>query len=124
MEQKNIIEIESVDVIDQDLNCNINWIELVMNIDLVSLRILEKFYRNGNPENSECYVFGFLYKELKGLKVSKDTVLRRCYKLQEMGLLETIKKTRPLIIWPVKGIEKNVRKMITQAYSRILGEEK
>jgi len=104
-----------------DASLRIDWLNLLLSIDLVSVRILEKFYRSENPE---CFVLGLLHGELRGLKISKDTVSRRCHWLQERGLLQIVEGTNPLIIWPVKGIEENVRKLIFQAYSRILGEKK
>lgn len=104
-----------------DASLRIDWLNLLLSIDLVSVRILEKFYRS---ENTECFVLGLLHGELRGLKISKDTVSRRCYWLRERGLLQIMEGTNPLIIWPVKGIEENVRKLIYQAYSRILGEKK
>ncbi len=104
-----------------DVSLRIDWLNLLLRIDLVSVRILEKFYRSESPE---CFVLGLLHGELRGLKTSKDTISRRCYWLQERGLLQVMEGTNPLIIWPVKGIEENVRKLIYQAYSRILGEKK
>ena len=111
-------------VTERDPNSDIDWISLVVNIDLLSLRILEKFYRNIDPKKTECYVFDHLFKELKGLRVSSSTLWRRCYEMQEKGLLKIIERTSPLLIWPVNEIEDNVRKMITHAYSRILGEDR
>jgi len=126
MEQENAIENEKQEELltTDDHRLNIDWLDLLLNIDLISLRILEKFYRNGNQGSTECFVFSFLYRELKGLKISKDTVLRRCHWLQDRGLLQIVEDTSPLIIWPVKGIEQSVRRLIFQAYSRILGEKK
>jgi hypothetical protein len=123
MEQENDLIIESEQGRQQisSAKLNIDWLNLLLTIDLVSVRILEKFYRSESPE---CFVLGLLHRELKGIKISKDTVTRRCRWLQERGLLEILEGSNPLIIWPVKGIEENVRKLILQAYSRILGEKK
>ena len=123
MEQKIDLALEKEQQCQQpyDANLSIDWLNLLLSIDLVSVRILEKFYRNESPE---CFVLGLLHRELRGLKISKDTVTRRCHGLQERGLLQIIEGTNPLAIWPVKGIEENVRRLIFQAYSRILGEKK
>ena len=107
----------------EEIFYDVDWADLVLNIDLVSLRILDKFYRNGNSIDSKCYVLDYLFRELKGVKVSKKTLLRRCYKLHDLGLLNVVKNTKPLCIWPIPDKEQNVRKMITYAYSRILGEK-
>ncbi|MGA2587171.1 MAG: hypothetical protein ABSF88_09120 [Candidatus Aminicenantales bacterium] len=123
MEQEIDLTIEKEQECQQpyDANLSIDWLNVLLSIDLVSVRILEKFYRSECPE---CFVLGLLHGELRGLKISKDTVARRCRWLQERGLLQIIEGTNPLVIWPVKGIEENVRRMIFQAYSRILGEKK
>ena len=126
MEQENDLTLENEQRYQQinDPNLGIDWVDLLLGIDLISLRILEKFYRNESPEGTECYIFGCLCQELRGLKISNDTVLRRCRWLQDRGLLKIVEDTSPLIIWPVKGIEQNVKRLIFQAYSRILGEQK
>ena len=123
MEQKIDLAAEKEQECQQinDSNLSIDWLNLLLGIDLVSVRILEKFYRYESPE---CFVLGLLHGELKGLKISIDTVSRRCRWLQERGLLQIIKGTNPLVIWSVKGIEENVRRLIFRAYSRILGEKK
>jgi hypothetical protein len=123
MEQENDLITEKEQECQQmnDASLGIDWLNLFLSIDLVSVRILEKFYRSESPE---CFVLGLLHGELRGLKISKDTVARRCRWLQERGLLQIIEGTNPLVIWPVKGIEENVRKLIFQAYSKILGEKK
>jgi len=123
MEQEIDLAIEKEQECQQpsDANLSIDWLNLLFSIDLVSVRILEKFYRYESPE---CFVLGLLHEELKGLKISIDTISRRCRRLQEQGLLQILEGTNPLIIWPVKGIEENVRRLIFQAYSRILGEKK
>lgn len=123
MEQENDLMVENEQERQQiaDKSFKIDWLNLLLTIDLVSVRILEKFYRSESPE---CFVLGLLHKELKGFKISKDTVARRCRWLQERDLLEIVDGSNPLIIWPVKGIEENVRKLIFQAYSKILGEKK
>jgi len=123
MEQKIDLALEKEQECQQpyDARLSIDWLNLLLSIDLVSVRILEKFYRYESPE---CFVLGLLHGELKGLKISIDTVARRCRWLQERGLLQILEGTNPLIIWPVKGIEENVRRLIFQTYSRILGEKK
>ena len=123
MKQENDLIIENEQERQQiaAMSLNIDWLNLLLTIDLVSVRILEKFYRSECPE---CFVLWLLHKELKGFKISKDTVARRCRWLQERGLLEIVEGSNPLIIWPVKGIEENVRKLIFRAYSRILGDKK
>ena len=123
MNEKSITQTREKET-ERNPNSDINWINLVVNIDLISLRILEKFYRNIDQQKTECYAFHHLFKELRGLKVSRSTLWRRCYELQEKGLLKIIERTSPLLIWPMTGIEDNVRKMITHAYSRILGEDR
>lgn len=123
MEQEIDLALEKEQECQQpyDANLSIDWLNLLLSIDLVSVRILEKFYRSESPE---CFVLGLLHGELRGLKISKDTVTRRCHWLQERGLLQILEGTNPLVIWPLKGIEENVRRLIFQAYSRILGEKK
>lgn len=123
MEQENNLALEKEHESQQryDASIKIDWLNVLLRIDLVSVRILEKFYRSESPD---CFVLGLLHGELRGLKISKDTVSRRCYWLQERGLLKIMEGTNPLIIWPVNGIEENVRRLIFQAYSRILGEKK
>jgi hypothetical protein len=123
MEQEINLALEKEQACAQsyDASLSIDLLNLLLTIDLVSVRILEKFYRSESPE---CFVLGLLHRELRGLKISKDTVTRRCRWLQERGLLQIVESTNPLVIWPVKGIEENVRRLIYQAYSRILGEKK
>jgi len=123
MEQKNDLALEQEQEcqLPCDASLRIDWLNLLLSIDLESVRILEKFYRSESPE---CFVLRILHRELRGLKISTDTVTRRCRWLQERGLLQIMEGTNPLIIWPVNGIEENVRRLIFQAYSRILGEKK
>jgi|APCry1669189101_1035198.scaffolds.fasta_scaffold26277_1 hypothetical protein len=123
MEQNNDLALEQEQECPQpcDASLRIDWLNLLLSIDLESVRILDKFYRSESPE---CFVLRILHRELRGLKISIDTVTRRCRWLQERGLLQIMEGTNPLIIWPVNGIEENVRRLIFQAYSRILGEKK
>ena len=45
MNEKSIAQTREK-VIEREPNIDIDWISLVVNIDFISLRILEKFYRN------------------------------------------------------------------------------
>jgi hypothetical protein len=96
---------------------NIDWVRLVLNVDIVSLRILEKVYL----PDPKPYVLGILYREISGVRVSKVTVWRRVQKLAGLGLLKIMEETRPLCVWPVEELSGNVKKLALLARARIFG---
>ena len=91
------------------------WHNLHTQIDLLDVKILEKLYIPDTEPQLLCMVF----KRLKKLNYSKETVRRRVYYLRDIGLLKVIDKTRPLVLWPIEDIKANVKTMITLFYARL-----
>jgi len=96
---------------------SVDWVRLALNIDVVSLRILEKIYF----PDPKPYVLGILIREISGIRVSKATIWRRVRKLGYLGLLIVVEKTKPLCVWPADGLEGNVKKLTLLVRARIFG---
>lgn len=91
------------------------WQSLHTQIDLLDVKILEKLYIPDTEPQLLCVIF----KRLRRLNYSKETIRRRIYYLRDMGLIEVIDKTRPLVLWPIEDIKANVKTMITLFYARL-----
>lgn len=81
----------------------------VLGFDIVTIRILQKFYKNGMsfPNDTTCYYVQQLFTEIsrEGLKVELETLRKRLDYLVKIQLLDKV-NTYPRIYMPVKNIEK------------------
>jgi hypothetical protein len=95
----------------------IDWNSLVHELGLLDVKILKIFYV---PE-STCWALDNVVDMVKnrGLKVSKWSVRSSILKLDHVGLLIVIKKTKPLLIQANHKIEENVKKLIILCSTRL-----
>ena len=91
------------------------WQNLHIQIDLLDAKILEKLY----IPDSEPQLLCILFKKLQKLNYSKETVRNRLYNLRDMGLLQLLDKTNPLVIWPIEDLKGNIKTMLTLYYARL-----
>jgi len=91
------------------------WQNLHTQIDLLDAKILEKLY----IPDTEPQLLCILFKMLKTLNYSKETIRNRVYRLRDVRLLQVLDKTNPLVIWPIEALKGNVKTMLTLYYARL-----
>lgn len=81
----------------------------VIRLDVVMIRILQKFYRNGLPfpNDTNCYYIQQLFSELnrEGFNIEMETLRKRLDQLTKMKLLEKV-DTYPRIYMPIRDVVK------------------
>jgi len=96
---------------------NIGFDELIYKLNLLDVKILKLFY----VPKATCWTLDNVVKKIKqrGVDVSKETVRRYLLKLDKMGLLKVIKKSKPLAIQSNHKIEEEVNKLIVLCSARL-----
>ena len=92
-----------------------SWANLHAQIDLLDAKILEKLY----IPDTEPQLLCILFKRLRAFNYSKETIRNRVYKLRDVGLVQVLDKTNPLVIWPIEDLKRNVKTMLNLFYARL-----
>ncbi|MEM3393832.1 MAG: hypothetical protein QXY79_02185 [Candidatus Methanomethylicia archaeon] len=100
--------------IQEDIKSKKELSSIFLNFDIIMIRILQKFYFNGNkfPNDTTCYYVQQLFSELRsdGLQINLETLRKRLDTLVKLNLIEKV-DTYPRIYMPVRDIER-VRELI------------
>jgi hypothetical protein len=103
----------AVNISVQDVEPKKEISSIFLNFDVVMIRILQKFYFNGNfPNDTTCYYVQQLFSELKseGLQINLETLRKRLESLVKLNLIEKV-ETYPRIYMPVRDVER-IKKLL------------
>ena len=94
----------------------------ITHFDITTIRILQKFYRNGLsfPGDTSCYYVQQLHSKLnrEGLKIEIETVRKRLELLVKLKMLDKV-DTYPRIYVPVRDVDA-VQKVISRVQEILL----
>jgi hypothetical protein len=100
--------------IQQDVISKKEVSSIFLNFDVITIKILQKFYFNGNafPADTTCYYVQQLFSELRsnGLQIKLETLRKRLESLVGLNLIERV-NTYPRIYMPVRDVER-VRELL------------
>lgn len=94
---------------------------IFLNFDIITLRILYKFYFNDTkfPNDTNCYYLQQLFSELKseGFLINSETLRKRLENLVKLKLIEKV-STYPRVYIPVRDVEKirNLLKKVKEEF--------
>lgn len=109
---------DAMEIIKQNSReISIDFDSLIYSLNLLDVKLLKLFY----VPRSTCWTLDNVVKQLKlkGMEVSKETVRRYLLKLDRLGLLKVIRKSKPLAIQSNHQLESEVKKLIALCTVRL-----